>query len=137
MRLNDFICDHCGRFCGGIEINGIPVPVVVQIVAGVSPDYPRPFAPSAVGVQLPEALRVLLEQPTSRYELCVPCFAMVYGLLLEEAPQPEAKAAFEILGEPPMPSGDPATLGRTVEETGTDLVDAAAGESGDMPLGPE
>jgi hypothetical protein len=88
-HVNDFLCDDCGRWCSTVTIDGKPVPLVVYVVAGVSPDYAgAPVGLNDPGVKVPAFIRELMARPVPRQEWCVECFAKRFGVPLEAAPEP-------------------------------------------------
>lgn len=84
-RVNDYICDRCGRACSTVVVHGKLIPLVIYIVAGTPPDYPGPVDLNAPGVKVPELIRDLMAQPVARREWCVDCFAKEFGLELRES----------------------------------------------------
>lgn len=85
-------CDRCGESVYNCLIEGVRVPIVVYMVAGVIPDYPTPFDDSAPDVKMPQMVREMMDLPESRVEWCVACLAEVFGLRLVTAEETEAEA---------------------------------------------
>lgn len=79
-------CSRCGESVYNCLIDGIRVPILTYIVMGQPADTgPAVDLDRGSPVKVPSVMRELMRTPVARVELCVACFADVFGLALVTA----------------------------------------------------
>lgn len=81
-QLTRHYCTRCERSIYNVEIDGKRIPLVIQMVIGQPTDTGAPLEVNGDGVKLPSFIREIMHLPEGlqRVELCVPCFAEIFGI---------------------------------------------------------
>lgn len=90
-QLTRHYCSRCARSIFNVEIDGKKIPLVIQMTIGQPADTGEPINVNDPEVKLPHFIREImhLAQGLQRVELCVACFALVFGLPLVTAEEDE------------------------------------------------
>jgi hypothetical protein len=85
--LSRFYCTRCGISIYNRVIDGVRVPIVLQLNVGQIPDSGRPLGIVEPGVKLPAWIRELMSShiPIANINLCMVCVSEVFGTPLVEA----------------------------------------------------